>query len=108
MQFGIQYSHSVTQDWDITYMAQTYWQDDFYARVYNTPTDEIASWNQTDINISLADNSGTWKFEAFVKNIADNDSITGLSAENRLAGRFRLPAILDPRQFGIRVHYNFE
>ena len=108
VQFGIQYSHSVTQDWDITYMAQTYWQDDFYARVYNTPTDEIASWNQTDINISLADNSGTWKFEAFVKNIADNDSITGLSAENRLAGRFRLPAILDPRQFGIRVHYNFE
>lgn len=108
VQFGIQYTHPVSDEWEITYLAQTYWQDDFYARVYNTPTDEIDSWNQTDFNISLTDASGKWEIEAFVKNVSDNDSITGLSAENRLAGRFRLPAILDPRQYGVRVHYRFE
>lgn len=108
VQFGIQYTHPVSDEWEITYLAQTYWQDDFYARVYNTPTDEIDSWNQTDFNISLTDASGKWEIEAFVKNVSDNDAITGLSAENRLAGRFRLPAILDPRQYGLRVHYRFE
>jgi len=108
VQFGIQYTHPVSDEWEITYLAQTYWQDDFYARVYNTPTDEIDSWNQTDFNISLTDASGKWEIEAFVKNVSNNDAITGLSAENRLAGRFRLPAILDPRQYGVRVHYRFE
>lgn len=108
LQFGIQYSHEVFEDWELTYLAQTYWQDEFSARVYNTAPDTIASWNQTDFKVSLTDAYDEWTIEAFVKNVSNNDSITGLSAENALSGRFRLPAILDPRQFGIRVHYRFE
>lgn len=108
VQFGIQYSHEIFDNWEMTYQAQTYWQDNFYARVYNTATDEIDSWSQTDFTVSLTDNYGKWEFQAFVKNVSDNDSMTGLTAENRLAARFRLPTILDPRQVGIRVQYRFD
>jgi outer membrane receptor protein involved in Fe transport len=108
VQFGIQYSHEVFDNWEITYLAQAYWQDEFNARVYNTAPDSIGSWSQTDITVSLTDAYDEWRIEAFVKNVGNNDSVTGLSAENSSAGRFRLPAILDPRQFGIRVHYRFE
>lgn len=108
VQFGIQYSHLVSENWEITYRAQTYWQDDFFARVYNLSADEIDSWKQTDFNVSLTDLDGRWEFEFFVKNVGDEASLTGLSAESALAGRFRLPAILDPRQYGVRVQYRFE
>lgn len=108
IQFGIQYSHEIFDSWEISYMAQAYWQDEFNARVYNTAPDVIDSWSQTDFTISLADAYDQWEIEAFVKNVSNNDSITGLSAENSLAGRFRLPAILDPRQYGIRITYRFE
>jgi outer membrane receptor protein involved in Fe transport len=107
VQAGIQYTHPVSDNWEITYRVQTYWQDEFFARVFNTPTDLIDNWQQTDINIALTDVRGHWKFEAFVKNTANEDSVTGLSAESSLAGRFRLPAILDPRQVGVRMHYSF-
>lgn len=107
-QAGIQYTHPVSDNWEITYRVQTYWQDEFFARIYNTANDVIDNWQQTDINIALTDITGKWKFEAFVKNTANEDSVTGLSAESSLAGRFRLPAILDPRQIGIRMHYSFE
>ena len=48
-----------------------------------------------------------WKLEWFVKNLENSASITGLSVENALAGRFRLPAVLDPIQYGLRVQLNF-
>jgi len=108
IQFGIQYSHEIFDSWEISYIAQAYWQDEFNARVYNTAPDVIDSWTQTDFTISLADAYDQWEIEAFVKNVSNNDSVTGLSAENSLAGRFRLPAILDPRQYGIRITYRFE
>lgn len=108
LQFGIQYSHEVSSNWEMTWRAQTYWQDDFFARVYNTTTDRLDSWSQTDFNVSLQDFEGKWKIEAFVKNVEDEASLTGLTVESSLAGRFRLPAILDPRQYGIRIHYNFD
>ena len=108
VQFGIQYSHQVFNGWELTYRAQTYWQDEYFARVYNTATDKIDSWHQTDLKISLTDINATWEFDVFVKNANNEDAITGLTVENRLAGRFRLPAILDPRQYGMRVTYRFE
>ena len=108
LQFGIEYRHNFFDGWEISYLAQTYWQDEFFARVYNSPTDKIDSWQQTDFTISITDSEDIWQVEAFIKNINNNDSITGLSAENTLAGRFRLPAVLDPRQYGIRIHYRFE
>lgn len=108
IQFGIQYVHDLSDNWLVTYRAQNYWQDNFYARVYNTATDKIASWNQTDLSASLSQKSGSWELEAFVKNLNNKDSMTGLTVENSLAGRFRLPAILDPKQYGVRVTYRFE
>ncbi|MGI2171825.1 TonB-dependent receptor [Shewanella sp. MF05960] len=108
IQFGVQYTHGIFNDLEITYLAQTYWQDDFYARVYNTSTDNIDSWNQTDFTVSISDTYKLWEVEAFVKNVSNNDSVTGLSVENSLTGRFRLPAILDPIQYGVRFQYRFE
>ena len=108
IQFGIQYAHPVSENWNLVYRAQTYWQDKFYARVYNTPTDEIDSWQQTDLFLTLRDSQEKLEFELFVKNVENNEAITGLSVATTLAGRFRLPAVLDPRTYGLRVHYRFD
>lgn len=108
IQLGLQYTHLVFDGWELTYRAQTYWQDEFFARVYNSETDKLSSWQQTDFSIALADIYGDWEIEAFVKNIDNDDSVTGLTVENSLAGRFRLPAVLDPRQSGVRVSYRFD
>lgn len=107
LQFGIEYRHGILTDKELVWRAQSYWQDDYFARVYNTTNDEIDSWNQTDVSVSLQDIDKKWKLEWFVKNLENSASITGLTVENTLAGRFRLPAVLDPIQYGARIQFNF-
>lgn len=107
-QFGIQYTHDVNNDWEVTYRLQSYWQDEYWARLYNIPTDRLDSWQQTDMSVSLRDKNNVWEVEAFVKNVDDEASITALSVEGSFIGRFRKPKYLEPRVIGIRVHYRFE
>jgi iron complex outermembrane receptor protein len=108
IQFGIQYTHNLTSEWEITYRAQTYWQDKFFTRLYNITTDEQDSWNQTDASITVRDTADVWQIEAFIKNVSDEASITGLGVDNSLVGRYRTPNYLEPRIYGVRVTYQFE
>lgn len=109
VQFGIQYSHELSDGWEISYRAQTYWQDTFYSRLYNIKTDKQDSWSQSDFSVTVRDIADeTWEFELYVKNAADEASITGLGVDNSLVGRYRTPTYLDPRTYGVRVTYHFE
>lgn len=108
VQLGIQYSTDLTEGWNVTYRLQSYWQDEYWARLYNIPTDRLDSWQQTDLGISIKDNDDIWELEAFVKNVDDEASLAALSVEGAFIGRFRKPRYLEPRIFGLRVHYRFE
>lgn len=108
IQFGIQYTHEVGENWEVAYRAQTFWQDKYFTRLYNTPSDRQDSWQQTDLSVTLRDLDDVWEFELFVKNASDEDSITGQGVQNSLVGRYRTPLYLDPRTYGLRVSYRFE
>lgn len=108
MQFGIQYSHLLGDSHELTWRAQTYWQDDYWARLYNSITDRLDSWQQTDLNVGLRDINNTWEVELFVKNASDEASLSSLSTEGAFIGRFRQPQALNPRTYGVRFHYLFE
>ena len=107
VQFGIQYTHEISSNWEIAYRAQTFWQDEFYSRLYNVPSDKQEGWQQTDVSVTLRDMDDVWEFEVFVKNASDEASITGSSVANSLVGRYRTPLYLDPRTYGVRATYHF-
>jgi outer membrane receptor protein involved in Fe transport len=108
IQFGLQYTHPIGDAYELTWRAQTYWQDEYWARLYNNTTDRLDSWQQTDLNLSLKDMDNTWEVELFVKNASDEASISSLSVEGAFIGRYRQPQALNPRTWGIRFHYLFE
>jgi outer membrane receptor protein involved in Fe transport len=108
VQFGIQYTHEVADNWEVAYRLQTFWQDEFYTRLYNAPSDLQDNWQQTDVSVTLRDMDDIWELEAFVKNASDEASITGSSVANSLVGRYRTPQYLDPRTYGVRITYRFE
>ncbi len=108
VQFGVQYSHDFADSWEVTYRAQTFWQDEFYTRLYNIPTDKQDAWKQTDVSVSMRDYNDVWEIEGYVKNVSDDASITGLGVDNSLVGRYRVPQFLEPRTYGVRVSYNFK
>jgi len=108
VQFGVQYSHTVADSWEVTYRAQTYWQDEFFSRLYNIPTDKQDAWKQTDVSVSFRDLDDVWEIEGYVKNVADDASRTGLGVDNSLVGRYRVPQYLEPRTYGVRLSYRFQ
>jgi iron complex outermembrane receptor protein len=108
IQFGIQYTHQLAENWEIAYRLQTFWQDEYYSRLYNIATDLQDSWQQTDLSVTVRDLDDVWEFEAFIKNAGDEASITSLGVDNSIVGRYRTPVYLDPRTYGVRVTYRFD
>jgi outer membrane receptor protein involved in Fe transport len=105
--FNVQYSHEVAGGYEMAYRFQYYWQDEYYARIFNTERDRIDAWKTMDAQVTLRAPDDKWLLEAWVKNIADEDHITGLYTTDATSGLFTNSFLMDPRTFGITAAYNF-
>jgi len=91
----------------VTFRYDYYWQDDSYAREFNTKGDEIDSWDQHNASIIYDSADGRWNARAFIRNIADDDNVTGHYLASDTAGFFRNYFLTEPRIYGASVRYNF-
>jgi outer membrane receptor protein involved in Fe transport len=105
---GAQYTMGLFgSGWNSTWRIDHVWQDKYFAREFNTPTDRIGAWSVTNLQLRIASPKNDLEFKAFVKNLADNDNVTNIIIEDPLVGRYRNVRLLDPRTFGVQVQYNF-
>ena len=103
---GAQYTHSLSDDLDLRFRVDYYWQDEFQGREFDNFT--FDSWDRTDVYLTLMNTLGSWEVEAFVKNVTDDDGITSANVESNLAGLFRKLNLLDPRTYGVEVTYRWD
>ncbi len=92
---------SLTARWDY------YWQDDSYAREFNTIGDKIDSWDQHNASLSYDSSNGRWTVKAWIRNIADDDNVTGKYVTSDTSGYFRNYFLTEPRLYGASVRFNF-
>jgi len=83
------------------------WQNDYFAREFNTPTDLIKSWGVANLQLRFLNPKGNVEVKAFVKNLSDADNVTNIIIEDALVGSYRNVRLLDPRTFGLQVQYTF-
>ena len=99
---GAQYTTSPFLDaWTATFRADGVWQDKYFAREYNTPTDRIASWGQLDLQVRFDNDPHRMSVRFFVKNGTNENDITNIIIEDALIGRYRNVRLLDPQTFGV-------
>ena len=91
----------------LTFRWDYYWQDDTYAREFNTVGDEIDSWDQHNISMLYESNDGQWEGRLFVRNVEDEDNVTGHYLTSDTSGYFRNYFLTEPRIYGASVRYNF-
>lgn len=77
------------------------WQDQYFAREYNSPTDVIDAWGILDMQARLRSPDERLDVSLFVKNITDEDNLTNIIIEDALIGRYRNARFLEPRTFGV-------
>ena len=92
---------SLTARWDY------YWQDDSYAREFNSVGDEIADWDQHNATLIYESDDGRWVARAWVRNISDEENVTGKYLTSDTSGFFRNYFVTEPRIFGASLRFNF-
>lgn len=92
---------SLTARWDY------YWQDDSYGREFNTVGDQIDSWDQHNASLIYESDNGQWTVRAWIRNIGDEDNVTGHYLTSDTSGYFRNYFLTEPRVYGASVRFNF-
>jgi iron complex outermembrane recepter protein len=97
-----QIAGSLTARWDY------YWQSKSYAREFNTPGDKIDSWDQHNASLIYESANGLWTAKAWVRNLNDDDNVTGKYLTSDTSGFFRNYFLTEPRIYGMSVRYSFD
>jgi iron complex outermembrane recepter protein len=97
-----QIAGSLTARWDY------YWQSKSYAREFNTRGDFIEDWDQHNASLIYESANGLWSAKAWVRNIADEDNVTGKYLTSDTSGFFRNYFLTEPRIYGLSVRYSFD
>ncbi|HYG25949.1 MAG TPA: TonB-dependent receptor plug domain-containing protein [Caulobacteraceae bacterium] len=107
MSIGAQYRVALPAGWDATVRVDHYWQDESYARVYNTEYDRLRSWQNT--NFSLWFEQPDWQVtaEVYVKNAFDETPITDTFLNSDDSGLTTNVFTLDPRLVGVSIRKQF-
>jgi iron complex outermembrane receptor protein len=104
---GGQYTWYLPAQIDLTTRVDFYWQDESYARIYNTEYDRLKAWTNT--NLSIWANKADWnlKVELYVKNLFDETPITGTFLNSDDTGLTTNVFTLDPRLVGLSITKRF-
>ena len=90
---------TLTGRWDY------YWQSESYAREFNSVGDEIDAWSQH--NAAAMYENTRWTLTAWVRNILDDDNVTGKYLTSDTSGFFRNYFLTEPRIFGVSMRLRF-
>ena len=107
IKLGAQYSFYFADGYEFVPRVDYYWQDDFYYRVYNAPQDKIDAWEVWNASATLYGRDGNWYVEGFVKNLADDDNVTGGYFTDASSGNFTNVFVLEPRTYGLTLGARF-
>ena len=98
------YTLPLPNDWLATFHGDAHWQSDSWWRVFNDH-----EYNRLDefYTINLAaifenENAG-WRVMAYVKNVLDNDALTGAFLNSDDSGLTTNVFLVEPRLYGVRV-----
>jgi outer membrane receptor protein involved in Fe transport len=91
----------------LTLRYDYYWQDDSYGRHFNTPGDEIESWDVHNASLIFENADGRWDARAWIQNITDEDPVLGQFVQSDWLGAYRNYFLGRPRVYGATVRYHF-
>ncbi len=90
-------------NWGLTGRVDYYRQSDSFSRVYNTPRDELPSWDNLNATVSLFNDENGIRVDLFGKNITDEEVITGAYLTDDSSGLFTNIFLTEPRTYGVSV-----
>ncbi|MXW54970.1 MAG: TonB-dependent receptor [Gammaproteobacteria bacterium] len=91
---------SIVLRWDM------YWQSESFSREFNTPGDHIEAWTQHNLSALFTSGDDKLSVRAWIRNVANEDNVTGMYLTSDTSGFFRNYFLTEPRIMGVSVRYS--
>jgi len=104
---GIAYTFNLSNAMDLTLQSNYYWQDEYYARNFYSEIDVVDEWGVWNASARLESTDGSWYVDGWIKNILDDDYVTGQYLTSAVSSLFTNQFILDPQTYGMTLGYNW-
>jgi iron complex outermembrane recepter protein len=104
---GIQYEAEFNNGMTLTPRFDLTYTGDSYGNIFNGRINRLEGYAQANAQIQLNGPDRRWFARAFIQNIFDSDSTTGLYVTDQSSGLFTNIFTLDPRRYGVAVGFNF-
>ena len=104
---GAAYTFFLGDIGDLTLSTNYYWQDEYYTRNFNATADLVDEWEVWNASARLQSADDTWYAEAWIKNIMDDEFVTGSYLTSPVSSLFTNQFILDPQTYGATVGYRW-
>lgn len=90
----------------LTSSALYQYKDEYPFLIFNSPTDQVPSYDTINLNLLYEPNNGNWSFEFAVVNLEDDDAIQSLNTDIFGVGA-TAAMLVPPRQYLARIGYEF-
>lgn len=104
---GVQYTHNFDSGWNLVPRLDIAYTGDQTGSVFNGNVNKIEGFTQANASLQLNGDDDKWYVRAFVQNIFDSNSTTGLYLTDASSGLFTNIFTLDPRRYGIGAGIKF-
>lgn len=103
---GMQYAAPIG-DMTLTPRADFIYTGKSYGNIFNGTVNEIPSFTQVNAQLQLDGPDKKWYARAWVQNLFNKDSITGLYVTDQSSGNYTNIFTLEPRRYGITAGVKF-
>ncbi len=104
---GVQYTNTFDSGSSLVPRVDLTYTGDSFGNVFNGRVNKIAGFVQANAQVQFNGTDDKWYVKAYVQNIFDSNSTTGLYVTDASSGLFTNIFTLDPRRYGIGVGVKF-
>ncbi|WP_375291047.1 TonB-dependent receptor [Qipengyuania sp.] len=104
---GVQYTADFANGMTLVPRFDLAYTGEQFGNVFNGNVNRIEPFVQANAQIQLNGSDDRWFVRAFVQNMFDRDSVTGLYVTDASSGNFTNIFTLDPRRYGIGAGFRF-
>jgi iron complex outermembrane receptor protein len=94
----------------LTPTVSWYWRDKFYASIFNNPTEQTPTFQQTDARLLWNSGEGHYTVIAYVRNVFDEDGYDLVSSGLRTGDNtvYQTTTFTPPRMFGVEFQFHWK
>jgi iron complex outermembrane recepter protein len=104
---GAQYKFNLANDMSLTPRFDIAYTGESFGTIFNGNVNKIKGYAQVNAQLQLNGRDDRWYVRAFVQNLFDSNSVTGLYVTDQSSGLFTNIFTLEPRRYGIAAGAKF-